>query len=380
MRTGGLVSGLWTILLAGCGFNGAAAPADSAAPDAMIDACVSFSTEVDTCTLALGADLALHGAVVYDTARHVLTIDGVETMVAHATVPGKLGDVDALLARDVRLAGDTRLTTVGELPFAILASGTIALDAGAVIDVGHGGAAARATCERGAQPGSPGADGAGGGGGGGFGAAGGEGGRGNSDAGPEHAGGARGEKLDGEPDHLLGGCPGAAGGKGDVDGGAGGAAGGAIFLAAASSITLGAGAMITAGGGGGGGGSHAPNKGDAGGGGGGSGGMIVVEAPVVMAATGALAANGGGGGEGSAEEGGGLPGDPGGASTSRAPGGRTGVGNGGDGGPGGSADGPDGMPGIGPLPGGGGGGGGGIGFIRILSASPQLGTVSPQPG
>jgi hypothetical protein len=378
MRSGvalvGLVVG--SALAAGCGFQSQAGPPIDAAPAA--DACTTFSSQLDTCPLPLTMDLVLTGTVTYDTSLHVLTVGEVAMPVMSQIVAIKTVSVDALLVHDLHVAGGTSLRAIGALPFAIIASGRITIDAEAMIDVGTGGAGARMTCDSGATAGAANVDGAGGGGGGGFGASGGDGGAGNSDRGSQSAGGRKGVAVEVLPPGPLGGCPGASGGTGDVLGGAGGLAGGALDLVAAMSITLGPGATLTAAGGGGGGGGHGNRAGDDGGGGGGSGGMIVVEAPQLAAPQAVIAANGGGGGEGSSEEAAGAPGTNGTLTITPADGGAGGSTSGADGGAGGSSSAPEGSVGVGPLPGGGGGGGGGVGFVHVVSADPQIGVVSPQ--
>ncbi|MEO7736198.1 MAG: hypothetical protein ABIY55_34890 [Kofleriaceae bacterium] len=366
-----------SLLATGCAFRTqSGAPAD-AAPVA--DACTTFSSQVDTCALSLTMDLALTGTVTYDTSVHVLTVDGVAIPVTSQTLATKASDMDALLVHDLHLTAGTTVRATGTLPFAIVASGSVTIDADTMIDVGAGGAGARTSCDGLATAGAPNIEGAGGGGGGGFGASGGDGGQGNSDRGQPADGGQKSLAVAAMPPGPLGGCPGASGGKGDVVGGAGGLAGGALYVVAATSITLGAHATLTAGGGGGGGGGHGNSLGDDGGGGGGSGGLIIIEAPQLVATEGVIVANGGGGGEGSSEESGGAPGTSGARSTSRAAGGAGGSANGADGGLGGSSLVAEGAIGLGAKPGGGGGGGGGIGFVHVVSADPRIGVVSPSP-
>ena len=375
MRWGAIVLGF----LVGCGFRVSDAPGLQDALDGPGggdgmsggEGCAtpSFSTQVDTCGLALDTDLTLSGNLVtYDTGTHELRVGAVVMAVAHMTLMAKAGDVDAILARDVHLTSGTDLVATGPLPFAIVASGSVTLDDGAAIDVGRGGAGALPVCSSPAHVGGSAAVG-GGGGGGGYGDAGGNGGTGNIAVAP----GGTGAGSIGMPDGPSGGCPGGSGGIGAASGAAaGGPGGGALYIVAADSITLGGGAVLTAAGGGGRGGGSIGG----GGGGGGSGGMIFLEALHVMGPTSQIAANGGGGGEG-ADGVAGSDGNPGSTSTSRAEGGTGGATNGTDGGRGGSQEQPAGEDVTAKLVGGGGGGGGSVGYIHIKSNDVQLGSVSP---
>ncbi len=377
MRSGVVRYGLLAGVLggAGCGFSSPASAPVVDAPPPGPDACVSFSAQLETCDLPLAVDVTLSGMVAYDTTRHVLTVAGAETPVASRVVPTQTGSVDAILARDLRIAPGTQLRATGELPLAIIAGGRVTVDDGALIDVSNGGAGARTACAGGPTEGAPSPGGAAGGGGGGFAGNGGAGGAGDDG---KTAGGTAGVAE--VTPRLGGGCPGAPGGKGDADGGAGGAAGGALYIVAAHSITRGTGAPLTAGGGGGGGGVRdGRGGGDAGGGGGGSGGRIVLEAPELSTARAVIVANGGGGGEGSSDQQAGAAGSNGTLSSDRAPGGAGGSDNGTDGGAGGSSIGHDGEPGPPPSRGAGGGGGGGIGFVDLVStAAPSGATQRPE--
>jgi hypothetical protein len=353
--------------------------------------CESFASQVDTCALAFAGDLTLAGTITYDTAKHALTVNGIAMTVTSTTLAAKAGEVDAIVAHNVRLVAGAALRATGTLPFAIIASGSITLEGGASIDVGNGGAGARPMCVNPPIPGSDNFSGGGGGGGGGYGAAGGKGGDGNSD-GTRSTGGAGGGSV-GMPIGPVGGCPGANGGKGGSlggtpgPGGLGGFGGGALYVVAAESIELGTMAVLTAGGGGGRGGGQQGGSFDGGAGGGGSGGMIFLEAPHILGPQAQVVANGGGGGEGADVDNNNLnphAGKDGGAgltSTSRAPGGTGGATDGADGGAGGSLEGAAGEAVTVVLADGGGGGGGGVGFIHIVSADMaahlQLGTVSP---
>lgn len=344
--------------------------------------CTTFATQFDTCRIAFGGNLDLAGQLFYSTTTHVLTDDrGRPRDVASITLVGQTGEIDAIFARDVRLTAHSRLRAVGMRPFAIVASGSITLEDGAVLDVSGGGAGAQAMCDGGPAIGEDDGGGAAGGGGGGFGADGGTGGNGNSDSLiRESVGGAKGHALAAMPAGPRGGCPGAPGGRGNDPGGLAGPGGGAVYLVAADRIDLAAAAVITAGGGGGGGGGQSrSNNGDAGGGGGGSGGMILLEAPHISGPGAAIAANGGGGGEGSGSRQSGNPGSIGSTTASRTNGGADRSTDGANGGTGGAQADRTGETVTLVQRGGGGGGGGGAGFVHIVSPDAQLGMVSPQP-
>jgi hypothetical protein len=372
--------------LGGCGFSASVAQGngggggDGSPGD---DACVTFASQVDTCRLGFDGDLTLSGMSTYDTGTHELRVNEVVMSVAHLTFTARAGDIDAILAHNVRLTAGAGLRAVGTLPFAIIVSGSITLEEGASIDVGHGGAGAQPSCANPPLPGSDNIGGAAGGGGGGYGALGGSGGAGNANGGVKSTGGAGGPSI-AVPAGPRGGCPGAHGGDGISPGGIGGLGGqggGALYFVAADRIELGKLAALTAGGGGGHGGGQSGTgstaTGNAGGGGGGSGGMIFLEAPHVLGGQARVAANGGGGGEGSEVALGGHDGDAGTTSMIGAPGGTNGAPRGADGGRGGSRDAAPGETVTALLDGGGGGGGGGVGYVHIVSADVQLGSVSP---
>lgn len=363
-----------------------------------LPACPTFSLQPDVCVAAFRDTVELSGTITVDTTMHQVTAAGAMTApVAVTTTTIGAGsdavEVDAIIAQDVRLTANTALRATGSRPFAILASGSVTLDAMASIDVGSGGAGARSDCANSAIPGTSHMNGAGGGGGGGFGASGGSGTIGNSDmvnATMPTPGGPGGASIP-RPQGLLGGCPGAPGGMGKPPGGEAGEAGlggGAVYIAAGRAIMLDTGAAIAAAGGGGHGGHWASGAGDGGGGGGGAGGMVWLDAPEVDWTGASIIANGGGGGEGSDSAGPGQDGCPGwtstprsgcpaGASTTGAPGGMNNQNDGADGGPGGSLDHPMGWMSNSFVTGGGGGGGGGVGFIHIIAMNMQSGTTSP---
>lgn len=400
MRSSVIVLGL-ALVSPGCGFQsqraangevdapGAETGADAApGSDAASASCRSFSSQFDTCRLSLDGDLVLSGsAITYDTTTHVLTIDDVVVPVSQVDLMAKAGKVNAIIARSVRIGAQATLRATGELPLAIVASGSIALEQAALIDIGYGGAGALTRCS--SLPGTGGSSpgGGGGGGGGGYGAHGGRGSNGNSDGlPPDRTSGGTGAGSIAMPAGPQGGCPGAPGGNGDSPGGGGGPGGGALYLVAGDRIDLGDSAVLNAGGGGGQGGNQGDKlspSGDAGGGGGGSGGMILLEAAHIIGTESQIAANGGGGGEGSDSGSPGHPGSNGLSTGTAAAGGKNGPGEGADGGNGGSHDATAGSDGDAPHKAGGGGGGGGVGYIRILStAAPSdihLGSISPRP-
>lgn len=366
-------------LLAGCSFS-TTVDVGPDAGDRPVDACVTFSDQLDTCTLVMGPPVTLSGKLEFSTLTGMLMDKATGAIVPVATqeLATKGDPVYAILAASVSFAPATTIRAIGPHGFAILATDSITLDAGALIDVSANGAGARtAACPNGPAKGQDDTGGAAGGGGAGFGGAGGEGGDGNSDDffGDTSNGGRGGDVLE-APLGPRGGCPGAPGGNGNEVGGTGGRGGGAVWLAAGNRIELAAGAGINAGGEGGGGGIRTDSQGDAGGGGGGSGGVIWIEAPRVYSA-GILAANGGGGGEGSGGDASGAQGMPGQLSIVRAPGGTGASVSGAAGGAGGHKLDAKGLTAADPEPGGGGGGGGGVGFIRVLSPDMTISTVSP---
>jgi hypothetical protein len=357
-------------------------------------ACVPGGSSPNTCPIGNDVDLTLSGRMItYDTVMHELEVDGATMPVTHMIVTTQAGNVDAIVAHNVRLTAGAQLRATGMRPFVVVARGSITLEDGALIDVSNGGAGALPACSTPPMPGADGTGGGAGGGGAGYGAGGGKGGNGNGNNNGQPSaqtrGGTEGFSI-AMPAMPMGGCPGAPGGKGaavgDMNGpgGAGGAGGGAIYLVAADRIELGNMATLTAGGGGGHGGGQRGSSYKSGGGGGGSGGMVLLESPHVIGLQAQIAANGGGGGEGADLDRNppytphaGRDGKNGSPSTSRALGGTGGASGGADGGRGGSLESPVGDAVTAVLDSGGGGGGGGVGFIHVVSSDFQVGTVSP---
>ena len=369
------------LLGSGCGFSVAAGGnGDSdGGLDAPPEACVSFSSQLDTCGKT-GLDTTLSGTLTLNTDTGELLQGTTPLSITSAVVSTTTNhlEVRAWYVRSLTLSANTQLRAVGTRPLAIVAYGKVSFLMGALIDVGAGGAGASVSCTPGATKGQDDSRGGAGGGGGGFGGAGAPGGNGNDDQGPS-TGGMAGPKLAAIPSGVLGGCPGGAGGAGGDPGGEGGKGGGALDLASAVEIELFAMAGLNAGGGGGAGGTKLGSQyGDAGGGGGGSGGMIFLEAPRVRSA-GTLAANGGGGGEGSGDGDAGNPGEAGRLAMMKAEGGKGGSPTGSDGGKGAADTSLDGSGAANPQDGGAGGGGGGVGFIRVRSPDQVLGTAVTPP-
>ncbi len=284
-----------------------------------------------------------------------------------------------VIARDITVPVNKKLTGVGSRPLVILATGTLTI--AGLVDVaskGNGmiGAAARASCPgalTGAAAQPPTGGGAGGAGGslGMLGGAGGKGALGSMGGTPQDVA---------DPVMLAGGCPGGAGGVGGSSGGGGkgGAGGGTVYLIAGTRIAISG--VVNASGTGGGAGTSGLGSGG-GGGGGGAGGFIGLDAPQIDI-TGQVFANGGGGGGGNGTMAS-MPGMPGGEPTSPmlpAGGGTPGAGGAGMGGRG--FAGPF-APTAGNLSNanysGGGGGGGGAGVIAVYGVAPGSigGAVSP---
>jgi hypothetical protein len=116
----------------------------------------------------------LSGAITYDTTIHELKLNGAMMPIVRVTLLAKAGNVDAIVAHNVRLTAGVQLRATGMLTFAIVASGSVTLEDGATIDVSNGGAGAQTSCANPPMPGSDNTGGAGGGGGGGYGAEGGQ--------------------------------------------------------------------------------------------------------------------------------------------------------------------------------------------------------------
>jgi hypothetical protein len=339
------------------------APADATdAPGIVVDggpdACVSYSTLVDTCTLQyddFDGDLPIFLQFNTDTK----TFSSAVTDVTPRDVQTPTGSAVLIAVRSVHVQMNLgTFQVVGNKPLIVAARDMIVVDG--QVNVAAGGAGARA-CGAGAGAN----DGGGGGGGAGasFAALGADGGRGDSDGSTPSLGGTT-NTVVARPTGPLGGCNGGKGGDSNTKpGGSGGGGGGSIALIA-SRIEIGGAGQINAGGGGGAGGQE-----DSGGGGGGSGGFLIFESPMTIIA-GRLGANGGGGGEGAGNN----PGDAGNTGalqTTRAAGGAGGATNGSDGGSGGAGTTPNGATSPDFLSNGGGGGGGGVGFISI-SGSPTI--------
>jgi hypothetical protein len=344
---------------------------DPDAPDANPNC---FGTFVNVCLQALPTT-----DVVVDTDRDVNTDTGCPVV-----APQPMGQtLCVVVGRNVTI--NARLRGNGPRPLVVLATNTLMISGGGLVDVGSfkiidgfgnptgeviGAAAATGATLCGTQTAGAVDNGQGAGGGGGAGGSFvGKGGAGA--AGANNLGGAGGTSANAiaAPSFMRGGCRGSNGGSGAGNtAGAGGSGGGAVLLIAGVSISN-AGHIRAGGMGGYAGGTSS------GGGGGGSGGMIVLDAPSIANA-GIINANAGGGGEGggnSTGEGGfsALTG------TAAAAGGANNP-NGGDGGAGSWQTTVTGAPGVTGLMGGG-GGGGGAGVIRVYPSLTLAGTVSPNP-
>lgn len=343
---------------------------DDAAPPPP-DGCVSFSTQVDTCSLPAGEALILDGSYTYNTDTHELRDSrGSPIPITHVRVDGLAGPIELVVTTTFRTTAGTTLRATGSVPFGILALDKLEL-AGR-IDVSNGGAGARTSeCASAAGQSTTAihVEGPGGGGGGAFHGKGGRGGTGDVNGIPQSG------SLGGVPVALpagpLGGCPGGAGGTGVGPGGAAGPGGGAVYLVAGGLVHVAGG--VHAGGGGGAGGKTFAGSG----GGGGAGGMIWIEAPTVRI-DGTLAANGGGGGGGADDDNNnGTPGEPGRLASTDAQGGAGGAVGGGAGGDGSQLTLPDGDSAPNDATNAGGGGGGGAGFIVLRGTLMVTGVVSP---
>jgi hypothetical protein len=367
-------------MLAACNFEPPSTEGADGGPGGDGTGCRSFSSQIDTCKLDQQSLLNLSGELLFNTDTNEITRNGTAFAVISTLAQTADGEMRVLLAAQVIFQVNAHLRVEGARGFGIVATDTITMATGALIDVSAGGAGHRTTCPGGPLRGMDDNDGAAGGGGGGFGALGGPGGNGDADN-VQSLAGAGGSFAFPAPTGVLGGCDGASGGDQSPAnlGGLAGLGGGAVYLASRKSIGIAMGAVINASGGGGGGGTRTVDTGDAGGGGGGSGGMIFLEAPVIRS-DGILAANGGGGGEGSGGSFAGVAGPAGMLGIGAAPGGMGGTPTGADGGSGGHRASPLGARPTMVLNGGGGGGGGGVGIIRVASPDQRLGDlVSPAP-
>lgn len=297
-----------------------------------------------------------------------------------------------VVATDIVIAQTLRAT--GPRPLILVASGSITVGAGGVIDVGShrgvmpetGAGADPADCGNGVLPVAQPASGSGGGGAGGsFTTGGGSGGDGGANGSNSTGGFAAAEAPAASIARVQGGCPGQSGAGaplGPSDTSAKGHGGGAVFLIATSMIDV-KGAISAVGEGGGGG---PPTQfGGCGGGGGGAGGMIGLDAPMVRS-TGLLLASGGGGGGAGGSENTYYGAEGASATTTEAAkggrGARSGIvgGNGGDGASTTTAA-AKGLPGNNDSVsiGGGGGGGGGAGLVKAPSRADLGINVSPAP-
>ena len=353
-----------------------------ASPDTS-DGCVSFASQLDTCTVEFTTAVTIDRAQLYNTDTHVLSDpDGGNPVVLDGSrqqdIVGPAGPINVWLATKFELGSFFELRVIGSKPFGVVASEAITitgtLDASSDTVLGAGaGTAANCGAASPAKPPDHGGGGAPGGGGGGFQGTGGDGG--DSDSNGTPGDGAPGGTTVAKPAGPRGGCPGGSGSSTSTasgPGGAGGAGGGAVYVVSQSSITIASFGVVNTGGAGGGGGGNV----DGGGGGGGAGGMILLEAPAVSIA-GKLGANGGGGGGGAGNNAG-TKGEKGQASSAAAQGGQgaTNATNGANGSAGNVVDGPDNN--AARPPGGGGGGGGGAGFIAIVSPDISgAATISP---
>jgi hypothetical protein len=254
----------------------------------------------------------------------------------------------------------------GTLPLALLATDSLDIAAGAMLDVsssratGSGAGADPADCTT--VDGGANFLGGGGGAGGSFGTAGGNG-------GPGAGGASSASSASAPPIVVRGGCAGGKGGDGMAFGGAGGFGGGAVYLLARNVLTI-DGSVDASGAGG-----TAPAASKNGGGAGGSGGMIVLWAGGSLTITGQLYANGGAGAGGSEMQ----PGTSGGESAGASDAATGGLGGGmtGNGGNGAISTQTGGAGTHGSK--GGGGGGGGVGWLRNLSGQSLGGALSPPP-
>src|SRR5262245_52806997 len=134
-------------LAAACSFDpgvGATQP-DANAPDSLgTPGCHSFSSQFDTCLLTPSdASLTLSGQHTHATTMGKLYNGTPPAAITRMQIAGKAGPLEVLIVDDFRMATNARLRATGTTPLAILAFGSIAIDAGATIDVSAGGAGAR---------------------------------------------------------------------------------------------------------------------------------------------------------------------------------------------------------------------------------------------
>jgi len=277
--------------------------ATTVTPDAS-DAPVAAGTcmgsgEFAICSTATPPALLVLPATIYTSSDTGVTVDPncLDSASWHWQGAGR-PDACVMFAATVRAGAHT--SVYGARPLVVLATGSITLASGQVLDVAsHQGArlsgpgASSGTCASFVSP--PRStisldNGASGGGAGGTFATGTGGSGGNGDADPSSAGGVA-ASAPASVTVLTAGCTGQTGPGGSMSTAApGGAGGGAVYLASQSTIAI-AGIINASGSGGTGGGNVT------GGGGGGAGGMIVIDAPTITA-TGTIVANGGGGASG----------------------------------------------------------------------------------
>ena len=344
----------WLATLAACGFHAPDGEDDSSAPGDTRSA-LCFGSFVEVCLVAAP------GPPIMVNTGETRTID---TQLGSSDCAATMPDVGACVVAAASIAVNGTLRGTGARPLILLASDSIVINSGGVIDVAsHRGVAElgagtnpQSRCVLGTMPtmmtGGWGGSNAG------------KGGNGDVAGGPGSGGGGAAATLPRPTAALFGGCAGSKGAGSAA--GTGGAGGGAVDLIAA---TIAVNGTVNASGAG----ADGANNDSAGGGGGGSGGLIVLDAPdVTINGSAQVLAQGGGGGEGG-PSGGGKGGDGMDPMTAgqAAPGGGAG-GSGGDGGAGATtAGGGNGGSDNGLYTDdGGGGGGGGAGFIITTDPTP----------
>jgi hypothetical protein len=328
------------------------------------DACVQFSSLIDTCAQPFGSAIYITGSATYTTDSHVLDVDGMTIMTSHVLVQAAGAEpIDIVLADSFAIEPGATLTVSGSNAFGVVAPH--AIDIEGLLDASVGGAGSRGSDGCGTQAGAIGITvGDNGAGGGGAGMQG----NGGSGVATNTAAASAGGVPATCPLSPLGGCPGGGGGGSAMLGlSHGGPGGGAVYVASGIGITVGASGGINVGGGGG----TAGEPLGGGGGGGGAGGSIILEA-ATLTVTGTMAANGGGGGGagGTDLNAMAVAGSDGQLGALAAKGGSSTQGSGGDGG---WRDMPDGAPSASTSKNSG-GGGGGVGYIILL------GTLAPDAG